>query len=142
MIPYDPTCDPKVQEPRVLQRNQAKVEHGLWGKLRRNFGRVPFLEEAVSAYYCAFDPATPRPVKAMLLAALAYFVVPTDLIPDFIAGIGFTDDAAVLFATVRMVAGHITDRHREQAHQRLAALGLREPAAPETAPEPGPGEGG
>jgi len=140
IIPYDPTSDPKAQEPRVLQRNRAKVERGFWGKLRRNFGRLPFLEEAVSAYYCAFDPATPRPVKAMLLAALAYFVVPSDLIPDFVAGLGFTDDATVLFATVRIVTGHITERHREQARRRLTTLGLRERAAPEAGA--GPGEGG
>src|SRR3546814_14289467 len=72
----------------------------------------------------------------MLLAALAYFVVPSDMIPDFIAGLGFTDDATVLFATVRMVAGHISDRHHEQARRRLIALGLRQDTAPE--PEPAP----
>src|SRR3546814_19973984 len=66
----------------------------------------------------------------MLLAALAYFVVPSDMIPDFIAGLGFTDDATVLFATVRMVAGHISDRHHEQARRRLIALGLRQDTAP------------
>jgi len=121
LIPYDP----KALEPRALERNEAKVASGFWHKLRRSVGRLPFLEEAVSAYYCAFDPATPRPVKAMLLAALAYFVVPGDLIPDFVAGLGFTDDATVLFATLRLVAGHITDRHRDAARLRLAALGLR-----------------
>lgn len=132
MIPYDP----KALEPRALQRNQAKVERGFWGKLKRNVGRVPFLEEAVSAYFCAFDPQTPRTVKAMLLAALAYFVVPADLVPDFVAGLGFTDDATVLFATVRLVASHINERHREQARRRLQLLGLRD------APAPGTGEGG
>jgi len=87
-------------------------------------------------------------VKAMLLAALAYFVVPSDVVPDFIAGLGFTDDATVLFATVRMVSGHIGERHREQARRRLAQLGLRDRPAPEPAPgaapdtAPGSGEGG
>jgi uncharacterized membrane protein YkvA (DUF1232 family) len=137
IIPYDP----KSLEPRVLQRNEAQVERGFWNKLRRSVGRVPFLEEAVSAYYCAFDPQTPRPVKAMLLAALAYFVVPSDLIPDFVAGLGFTDDATVLFATLRLVAGHITDRHRDAAHRRLAILGLRDPAARQEVEKPGSGDG-
>ena len=119
-----------------MRRNEARVERGFWAKLRRSVGRVPFLEDAVSAYFCAFDPATPRPVKAMLLAALAYFVVPSDLIPDFIAGLGFTDDATVLFATLRLVAGNITPRHRRLARRRLAALGLREATAAEAA-QPG-----
>jgi len=121
LIPYDPGA----LEPRAMQRNEARVTRGFWRKLKRSLGHLPFLTEAVSAYYCAFDPATPRPVKAMLLAALAYFVVPGDVIPDFVAGLGFTDDATVLFATLRLVAGHITDRHRDAARRRLAALGLR-----------------
>lgn len=119
--------DPQAQLPAVVERNRGRVERGFWGKLRRNVGRVPFVEEAVSAYFCAFDPATPRSVKAMLLAALAYFVVPADMVPDFIAGLGFTDDATVLFTTVRMVAGHIKESHRAQARARLVRLGLREP---------------
>jgi len=129
LVPYNPAEDPKAQEPQVMRRNEARVARGFWAKLRRGVGRVPFLEDAVSAYFCAFDPATPRPVKAMLLAALAYFVVPSDLIPDFVAGLGFTDDATVLFATLRLVAGNITPRHRRLARRRLAALGLRDATA-------------
>lgn len=132
-MPYTAPDDLRNQDPRVMQRNAAKVEKGFWVKLRRSLGQLPFLEEAVSAYYCAFDPRTPRPVKAMLLAALAYFVVPSDMIPDFIAGLGFTDDATVLFATLRIVSGHINDRHRSAARRRLSDLGLRRPAAAEQA---------
>lgn len=126
IVPYGP----RATDPQVMRRNKAKVERGFWQKLRRTLGRVPFLEDAVSAYYCAFDPRTPRPVKAMLLAALAYFVVPSDMIPDFVAGLGFTDDATVLFATLRLVSSHISERHRAAARRRLAALGFR-PAAPD-----------
>ena len=136
IVPYDP----KAADPQVMRRNAAEVERGFWRKLRRSLGRVPFLEEAVSAYYCAFDPRTPRPVKAMLLAALAYFVVPSDMIPDFVAGLGFTDDATVLFATLRLVASHIDQRHRDAARRRLIALGFR-PEAPQGAAPAGDGEG-
>src|SRR3546814_225961 len=131
------------QAPGALERNRARVERGFWTKLKRSVGRVPFLEDAVSAYYAAFDPQTPRSVKAMLLAALAYFVVPSDLVPDFIAGLGFTDDATVLFTTIRLVAGHIGERHHEQARQRLQLLGLLDDATPAMAsgPRSGPGEG-
>jgi uncharacterized membrane protein YkvA (DUF1232 family) len=131
--------NPQAQTPQAVARNRSKVERGFWLKLKRSVGRAPFLEEAVSAYFCAFDPKTPRTVKAMLLAALAYFVVPSDMVPDFIAGLGFTDDATVLLATLRMVAGNIDEGHREQARQRLQQLGLREPAAPQAAAEPGEG---
>lgn len=138
VVPYVPPDDPRNLEPAVMRRNEARVEKGFWDKLRRSLGRLPFLEEAVSAYYCAFDPRTPRPVKAMLLAALAYFVVPSDMIPDFVAGLGFTDDATVLFATLRLVSSHITAQHHAKARRRLAALGLRQQTAekdPEQQPE-------
>ncbi|HMA13916.1 MAG: YkvA family protein [Bacteroidota bacterium] len=121
--------DPPVQALQTIRRNEAKVARGFWSKLKRSVGRVPFLEEAVSAYYCAFDPQTPRRVKALLLAALAYFVVPSDMIPDFVAGLGFSDDATVLFAAIRMVSGHIGERHHLAARRRLAELGLRDETA-------------
>jgi len=101
--------------PVVIERNEAYVRERFWNKLRRLVGRIPFAEDLVAAYYCAMDPATPIRVKAILLAALAYFILPTDLIPDFIAGIGFTDDAAVLATAISVVGGHIKERHRTRA---------------------------
>jgi uncharacterized membrane protein YkvA (DUF1232 family) len=51
---------------------------------------------------------------------LAYFVIPTDLVPDIVAGLGFTDDAAVLMIALRTVAGHVTDTHKQRARAVLA----------------------
>ncbi|MCC6984201.1 MAG: DUF1232 domain-containing protein, partial [Bauldia sp.] len=79
--------------------------------------------EVVAAYYCALDPATPARVKAVLLAALAYFVVPIDVVPDFLAGIGFGDDIAVLFGALTTVRSHIRPEHREAARRALAEDG-------------------
>ena len=123
LIPYDPVA---------YERDRATVEKGFWDKLRRNLGRLPFLEEAVAAYYCARDRETPTRVKAVLMGALAYFVVPTDMIPDFVAWAGFTDDAAVLAIAIQTVAPHIKPRHREQA--RLA-LGQEPAGLDATAPK-------
>jgi uncharacterized membrane protein YkvA (DUF1232 family) len=47
------------------------------------------------------------------LGAIVYFIVPTDLVPDFLAGIGYGDDASVLFAAISTVRGHIKPAHRE-----------------------------
>ncbi len=113
-------------DPAGLVRDQVRVERSFWDKVRRTLGRVPFLEEAVAAYFCARDPATPPQVKAVLIGALAYFVIPTDLIPDFIAAFGFVDDAAVFYAALKTVAPHITAGHREQAHATLDRLADRD----------------
>lgn len=105
----------EVNLPVVIERNEAYVRERFWRKLRRFIGRLPFAEDLVAAYYCAIDPKTPIRVRAVLLAALAYFVLPTDIIPDFIAGVGFTDDATVLATAIGIVGGHIRERHRVRA---------------------------
>ena len=110
---------PRLMLPAVMHRNEEKVRKGFWKKLLKVAGRVPFAEEAAAAYYCVRDPATPLRVKAILLAALAYFVTPTDLIPDFVAGFGFTDDATVLMAAMGLVSSHVTASHRRHAREAL-----------------------
>ena len=61
-------------------------------------------------------------VKAVLMGAVAYFVMPADMIPDFIVGAGFIDDGAVLSLAVATVRRHITHAHAERARQSLRAL--------------------
>lgn len=100
---------------RTPKEDEEIVDAGFIDKVRKTLGRVPFSSEAVASYFCASDPDTPRSVKITIMAALAYFVVPTDMVPDFIAGLGFTDDAAVFWAAWRSIQGHIKDNHREQA---------------------------
>lgn len=105
--------------PAVMTANEKRVRGGFWRKLARVFGTIPFAEEAVAAYYCAFDPATPTRVRAILLAALAYFVVPFDVLPDFIMGLGFTDDATVLMTALGLIHAHMTPAHRARARETL-----------------------
>jgi uncharacterized membrane protein YkvA (DUF1232 family) len=100
-------------------RDEQTVEQGFWRKLRRTIGRIPFTEDAAAAYFCAVDPATPRYVGAILLAALAYFVVPADVIPDMIVGLGFSDDASVLLAAITAIGGHLKPQHRRRARDFL-----------------------
>jgi|SRR5262245_12986387 len=95
--------------------DETVVRNGFWRKARRTLGKVPFTEDAVAAFYCATDAATPVRVRAILFGALAYFVMPFDAIPDFFLGLGFTDDAAVLIAAFAASAAHITESHRERA---------------------------
>ena len=104
-----------------------EVERTFWQKLRRVMGRIPFAEDLVAAYYCAIDSSTPTRVRGILLAALAYFILPTDLIPDFITGLGFTDDATVLATTLGLVSSYI-----KPAHRTLARKALELPPNPET----------
>ena len=101
-------------------REEDTVRRGFWVKLRRLGASLPFAEDLLAAYYCAFDRDTPLHVKAALVGALAYFVLPFDAIPDMLPVIGFTDDAAVLATAIRLVAAHITPLHRAAARAALA----------------------
>jgi uncharacterized membrane protein YkvA (DUF1232 family) len=107
-------------EPVVrLAQDRESVRKRFWIKLKRVAASLPFTEDLLAAYYCAFDRQTPRHVQAALLGAIAYFILPFDFIPDMLPVLGFTDDAAVLATALRMVAGHITPEHRDAARAAL-----------------------
>ena len=97
-------------------------EHQFWKKLRRVLARIPFAEDLVAAYYCATDRETPAYVRAVLLGAVAYFILPVDMVPDVLAGLGFTDDASVLAAAIAAVGRHLQPKHRLSAQKALARL--------------------
>lgn len=99
--------------------DEALVVENLGAKLRRTAGRVPFIDDAVASFYAARDPQTPAGVKAAVMAALAYFIVPTDLVPDFIAALGYTDDATVFYGAWRLLSPHLKPAHTEKARAFL-----------------------
>jgi uncharacterized membrane protein YkvA (DUF1232 family) len=104
---------------RAFAERERRVRRDFWAKLRRVAGQVPFVEDIVAGYYCALDPATPMRVRGMLLAAIAYFIIPLDFIPDIIVGLGFADDAALVTAVLALVSAHITPTHRAAAARAL-----------------------
>ena len=115
--------DEKVEFMGLPVASRPPDERRFWAKLRRVLARIPFAEDLVAAYYCALDPATPGYVRGVLLGAVAYFLLPIDLVPDVIAGLGFTDDASVVAAVIAAVGRHLRPEHRLQAKNRLRQLG-------------------
>jgi uncharacterized membrane protein YkvA (DUF1232 family) len=106
----------------TAEKDEAAFRRSFWRKARRVVAQLPFAEDLLAAYYCAFDRETPLGVKATLVGALAYFILPADAIPDVLPIIGFTDDAAVLAAAIKLVASHMKPVHREAARDALARL--------------------
>jgi uncharacterized membrane protein YkvA (DUF1232 family) len=102
-----------------LAEDRETVRRRFWRKLKRIAARLPFAEDLLAAYYCAFDNQTPRHVQASLLGAIAYFILPFDFVPDMLPMLGFTDDAAVLATAIKLVASHITSDHRQAARAAL-----------------------
>src|SRR5436309_13282761 len=110
-----------------LAQDRESVRRRFWSKLKRVAAHLPFAEDLIAAYYCAFDSQTPRHVQAVLLGAIAYFILPFDFIPDMLPVLGFTDDAAILATAIRTVVGHITPEHRDAARAALKR-GVGEPS--------------
>lgn len=110
-----------IPDPERVERDERLVRGRFWPKLRANLHRIPFLEELLAAYFCATDPATPYRAKGILLAALAYFVLPVDVVPDWLLIAGFTDDAAVLAAAIQTVRANLTPAHWTRAKETLRA---------------------
>jgi uncharacterized membrane protein YkvA (DUF1232 family) len=124
MTPHDellgrPLSQAEMDAIRRAARDEAGVLSDAWAMLRRIGRRLPFAKDALAAYYCAIDPRTDRRVKLTLAGALAYFVMPVDLMPDFLPLVGFTDDAAVIAAALAAVSRSIRPEHREQARRNL-----------------------
>ena len=102
----------KALVPATVRVNEERVERGFLPKIRKVAAKVPFAADALSVWWCARDPETPTAAKGMMLAALAYFVLPTDALPDILPVIGFTDDAAVFAALMAILGRTLKPRHK------------------------------
>lgn len=118
-IPWD-----TLHLPAAVARHARIVDQGFWARLLRGAGRIPFAEDLAAAWFCVIDPATPGRVRGVLLAALAWFVIPTAVMPEFVVVLGFTNEVAVTAISVRMIRRHLKERHYMRAR---AALGIPEP---------------
>lgn len=108
------------EDAEKLAGDRDRLRREFSRKIKRVASRLPFAEDLLAAFYCAFDAQTPRHVQAALLGALAYFVLPFDAVPDMLPLLGFGDDAAVLATALKMLSGHIRPEHREAARAKLA----------------------
>ena len=116
MAPLDPS---RALVPATVRVNEVRVQKGFWPKMRRVAAKIPFAKQLLSVWFSARDEETPLRAKGLMVAALAYFVLPTDVLPDVLTGIGFTDDAAVLFALLNLVGNHVKPKHKQAASETL-----------------------
>ncbi|WP_315436472.1 DUF1232 domain-containing protein [uncultured Selenomonas sp.] len=99
-------------------------EEGLWEKIRKNIAKigVKVIYQALLLFYVAQSPNCPTKIKAGIIGALGYLISPLDLIPDFMPGIGFADDAAAIAAAVALAQVYINDEIRAQARAKIVDL--------------------
>lgn len=106
------------------QTMQAPDEKTFWRKMKNSIKKAgeEIAVMGIKSWLAMADSNTSVRHKAILGGALAYFVLPTDMVPDVLAGVGFTDDMAALTLAANSVGNAITDEHEAQAREKLSSM--------------------
>ena len=118
---YEPILKELIEQ-YAYDENEQRVKEGFYQKIKENIAKIPFLRDAVSLYFAALDPEIPTIKKTVVFAALAYFIIPIDAIPDFIPIMGFTDDAAMIAGAITTLESILTQMHRDKAEEWLNSI--------------------
>ncbi|ENK2080846.1 TPA: DUF1232 domain-containing protein [Vibrio alginolyticus] len=106
------------------QTMQAPDEKTFWRKMKNSVKKAgeEIAVMGIKSWLAMADSNTSVRHKAILGGALAYFVLPTDMVPDVLAGVGFTDDMAALTLAANSVGNAITKEHEAQAREKLNSM--------------------
>lgn len=99
-------------------------EKKFWEKIRSIAKRTgsAVIRPVLTLYYTLKDGDVPIKDKLFIIGALGYFIIPTDVIPDFIVGLGYTDDLAVIAILLKQVKDNITPRIEEKVESKINEL--------------------
>ncbi len=100
-------------------------EDSFWKKLKHVASNVgsKVLYPALQLYFLLQAKDVPVKAKTLIVGALGYLILPTDLVPDFIPALGFTDDLTALMVALRTLNKYLTPdinaRAKDQANKLL-----------------------
>ena len=103
-------------------------DHALMEKIRlvaEKAGAI-LIYYALILFYLLKDKNVPARNKMVMVAALGYFILPTDLLADIIPVLGFTDDIAFLSFAVSTVSSFLTPEIKKKAMQKLSRTLVKE----------------
>ena len=90
-----------------VQKKIDYVDENLWGKLEKSGKRVSFAKDILALYRYMKDPFVKWYRKAIVVAALIYFIVPIDTIPDITPLFGYLDDLGVITALLKYLGSEL-----------------------------------
>jgi uncharacterized membrane protein YkvA (DUF1232 family) len=111
----------EMKDEEIVKYSKHYDENDLWEKFRK-FAKKAGIKVCYAAlllYYVLKSPDTSSKDRAKILGALGYFILPIDLIPDFIPIAGYTDDLAALVWGVYCVIKGITPEVKASAAIKL-----------------------
>ncbi len=124
ICPAFPCFYPLMFSNRQLSSPRSYSAPRLWKTLRKaalSAGRKTLLT-ALTLFYCLQDRDTPTWAKGVIVGALGYLILPADLIPDIIPGIGYGDDWGAIVAALGTVTAYIKDEHKTRAASQVIRL--------------------
>ena len=103
----------------VREYEKQYSEEKFWDKVKAVAKKagIKVIYLALRLYYAV--SALPIEKKAIVFGGLGYFILPVDLIPDAIPALGFTDDAAVLFAIYTAIKSELNEESEIKAKEKL-----------------------
>ncbi|AFC27230.1 hypothetical protein PM3016_250 [Paenibacillus mucilaginosus 3016] len=117
------------EQEKAIGDNMTKYEkhyseEGFWSKIKKyakQAGEV-VVHAGLLLYYALNSPKTPTRAKMQIYGALGYLILPVDLIPDFVIGMGFLDDWGALALAIKSVSEAIDDEVKRQAKEKVDDL--------------------
>ena len=117
------------QEAEELLDNQDKMEDFLRKievKLNeipvagKSLSKVPLLVSLLKSYWKKEYKDIPVKSIIAIISALLYWLLPADVIPDMIPGIGYIDDASVLAFCLKLINDDLKDyeKWREEKEEK------------------------
>lgn len=108
------------QDMNLKKYEKEYSESELWKKIGEvaKMAGLRVIYYVLLLYYSLQSDSVTLKEKALIIGALGYFILPVDLVPDFIIGLGYGDDAAALVAVVKMLE-NLNDDIKAQAKNKL-----------------------
>lgn len=115
-----PSQPPQTAEQIRVYENQYSNTR-FWTKVSNVAQRAGYelLEKALWLHYAAQKPGTPAWARATAYGALGYFILPFDAIPDWLFGMGLTDDLGALTLAVVTLSQYIDNDVRRRTSFKL-----------------------
>lgn len=131
------TCIMEDNQLNLSEYEKHYSDEGFWTKVKKFALKAgaAIVYNALKLHFALKRKETPAWAKTVIYGALGYFILPLDLVPDLMPGVGFADDGAALAAALLTVAAHITPEVKSDAKAKL-----QEWFGPEAATKIGAGE--
>lgn len=97
------------QKMEEYKEKEKFVDENLWGKLEKSGKRISFAKDILALYRYMKDPLVKWYRKAIVVAALVYFIVPIDTIPDLTPLFGYMDDLGVITALLKYLGSELLE---------------------------------